>query len=259
MKRDDYILGLEYKDKKDYIRAKHFLEKSANNGNKNAMLDLAILFEYIFFNKENAVFWYKKAANSGSVRACYNLGLIYELEENYIEARDWYKRAGENDDYKSIKKLADYYYYGYGCDVDYDKARALYEKGAALDNNFYIEENAPCLYMLGYIFENGNGVQKDLDKAYELYASAAELDYFPAYEKLGDIYRDKGEYYRSEEKYKYASKNSSSAIFKLGLLYTLETPLKDFRLAKEKLEEAYNLGNSDAAVAIGDLYFNNFL
>lgn len=60
-----------------------------------------------------------------------------------------------------------------------NKANTNYEKGEFKEAIPYLNEaasrgNAKALYSLGYMYENGEGVDKDIDKAKEYYQLSAE-------------------------------------------------------------------------------------
>ena len=68
-----------------------------------------------------------------------------------------------------------------------------FEKGAELGN-------AESICMIGYIYEKGLGVKKDLKKAIEQYSKAGKMGYMKAYGNLGTLYAhnknmDKAEFY----------------------------------------------------------------
>lgn len=81
------ILGLIYISKKEYFLAKMYLEKSAQLGNSNSMYNLGLLYENgtgVTKDLNIAISWYEQAANSGSIIAYVNLGVIYASEKNFI-------------------------------------------------------------------------------------------------------------------------------------------------------------------------------
>ena len=62
------------------------------------------------------------------------------------------------------------YLTGMDIDQDLEKALSYFEYSAS-------KENAIGLYSLACMYENGQGVEADIDKAIELYKKAADLDH----------------------------------------------------------------------------------
>ena len=60
-------------------------------------------------DKEEAVKWYRKAAEQGYASAQYNLGNIYGngrgVKQDYVEAVKWYRKAADQGDADAIKAL----------------------------------------------------------------------------------------------------------------------------------------------------------
>jgi SEL1 protein len=73
-------------------------------------------------------------------------------------------------------KLGDYYYYGYGTDVDYQQAATHYKYATE------ISHNAQAMYNLAYMHENGLGLKRDIHLAkrfYDLASDTASEAYIP--------------------------------------------------------------------------------
>ncbi|ORX52063.1 HCP-like protein [Hesseltinella vesiculosa] len=77
----------------------------------------------------------------------------------------WSRSANQNNADARVK-MGDYYYYGIGTQVDFDKASACYKVAAEL-------ENSPmAMWNLGWMYENGVGVAKDFHLAKRTYDNA---------------------------------------------------------------------------------------
>ena len=81
------------------------------------------------------------------------------------EALTWYEKAAAQD-YPRAQYLVGYkYYYGWGYEKDYDKARLWFEKSA--------EQNYPAaLNHLGNMYADGIGVSQNYDEAIKLHRKA---------------------------------------------------------------------------------------
>ncbi len=50
------------------------------------------------------------------------------------------------------------------------------------------QDHAMALNNLGFLYEQGRGVNKDYKKAFDLYSKAADLDFIPALANVGHCY-----------------------------------------------------------------------
>lgn len=136
-----------------------------------------------FIDKTQALFWLEKIA-------CYDTSVIVDLENRYIygigceQSLENDKKAFNllsllegSDDSIAINNLAWLYEKGRGCEQDYTKAKVLYERSASLGS--YVSK-----YHLGVIYEEGFGVDKNIDEAISYYKAAAESGYEKAELKL---------------------------------------------------------------------------
>lgn len=189
------------------------------------------------------------------------------------------KRA-ENNDFDAMVELAHCYYLGDGVEVDDDKAFALFGKiiaidpnhvktirnlgcchrggyGTAVDNQKAIEyfskgcdfEDADCLWALAEYLYNGEYIEKDTKKAFELTLKAAEKGVHEAQEKLGEIYRE-GElvpqdYTEANKWFKLAAEqNNSNAYYWLASAYYNGLGVeKDLPKSSELWEKSAELGH----------------
>lgn len=105
---------------------------------------------------------YIEEANQGSLRAMYNIGIMYYTGElgaiNYLEAFKWYKKAAELGLPQAQFNLATMYDYGQGVAQDDKKAFEWYSK-ASLAGDELAQHN------LAYMYEYGQGVDQNLPLA----------------------------------------------------------------------------------------------
>src|SRR5689334_19108848 len=97
------------------------LEKSAENGDKIAMFNLANRYrdgEGTEKNLEKAFHWYQKAAENGEEKSMYILATCYDngegTEKNLEKAFHWYQKSAENGYEIAMFRLAVCYYNGEG-------------------------------------------------------------------------------------------------------------------------------------------------
>ena len=114
--------------------------------------------------------WYVKAAEGGDVESLLCLGdLFYQkegIEHSNAKAAEWFLKYIASPDREALNKSVCYYklghmyyYGGYGIEVSYAKAMDFFSKS---DSN-------GARYYLGWMYEHGQGVTKDLQRAIELY------------------------------------------------------------------------------------------
>jgi hypothetical protein len=101
-----------------------------------------------------------------------------ELNKSFI----WLKKSAELGFVKSMRKLAEYYYYGKGCIKDREKSLFWYKKSVD------IEPDSRACYMIGVHYRYGlGGVEKDYKTAAFWYRIAAKAFYKDAEMELKEI------------------------------------------------------------------------
>ena len=228
--KDDYDKGVDAYKRKDYKKALKYFVDIADSGIKNYIVfDVQGYLGYMYDNGyglnknyEQAVYYYRKAAEGGHPFGQYRLGWMYDtgngVEKDYQQAVNWYRKAAEQ---------------GY----------------------------APGQYNMGSMYEHGAGVQKDIKKAKFWYKKAAEKNIPYAKDALerlrADVYNKRGIAHANKGKYDKAISDFDRAIeiqpkyakayFIRGLTYSkkgqYEKAISDFNKAIEinpKNSMAYN-------------------
>ena len=192
-----YYLGNYYEDgkyiKKNINKAVYWSRKSAEQNFDLAQNQMGCYYEigeYVEKNNVEAINMFKKAAEQNNGVAQNNLGLCHEYGKgtlkNISEAIKWYKKASKQDNCRAHCNLANCYKYNKGFeknDINVKIAFKLYHKA--------IEQGCICedtVYEYALCFENGEGIEKDLMKAFILYKKAADLDYPKACYKISEFY-----------------------------------------------------------------------
>ena len=182
---------------------------------------------------EQAIKWFRMAANQGHVQAQYNLGLMYDdayysgRHQNNKEAATWFMRAAERGhvqaQYKfglichsSIAVIRDDV--AAACWIEKAASQGLaeaqytmgcfYRDGIGVKVNYIAAEQwlqkaadhgrPEAIYDLGMIHYLKSAVPQDAQKAVKLFHKAAELDYKMACYQLGFIYAE-GRYVPKDE------------------------------------------------------------
>jgi TPR repeat protein len=136
-------------------------------------------------NLEEAVKWYRKAAEQENIQAQYYLGLCYANGEGVAkdptEAVKWYRKAAEQGLAEAQCYLGGCYANGYGVSKDFTEAVKWFRKAAE-------QGLAEAQFNLGGCYANGYGVSKDFTEAVKWYRKAAEQGLREAQFNLGGRY-----------------------------------------------------------------------
>jgi TPR repeat protein len=173
---------------------------------------------------DQAIFWYKKAAEQGDAEAQNHLGFMYEHfghmyefglmgEEGFEQAAYWYRKAAEQGHRDAQFQLSSMYEAGKGGEQDYqlsfdwlleasyrEHALALFCHGLFAEDCHHHEEAlvsyrkaaeqglAIAQYKLGTMYEHGLGIEKDLEQAVFWYRQAADREDADAQHNLAWLY-----------------------------------------------------------------------
>ncbi|KAG0941832.1 hypothetical protein G6F61_007980 [Rhizopus arrhizus] len=140
-------------------------------------------------DEESALLYYRMAAERGYEIAQSNVAYLLDpdkrlwdfmpllTKEKKVRDEDaeknaflYWSRSAHQNNVDARVKMCDYYYKGIGTKVNYEKAAACYRNAAE-------DYRSPLAYWnLGWMYENGVGVQKDLPLAKKAYDLALEYD-----------------------------------------------------------------------------------
>jgi TPR repeat protein len=138
-------------------------------------------------DENQAVLWYRKAAEQGDAEAQFELGFIYANGQGVPKddklALTWYSKAAEQGHKTAQNNLGAMYHNGQGVPRDYEQAIAWYRKAAD-------QGEAIAQFNLGYLYVNGQGVPQDAKQAAEWYQKAAEQGNASAQVKIGLMYNN---------------------------------------------------------------------
>jgi TPR repeat protein len=181
-KQYEFALGVP----QDNQQAVLWLQKSAEQGNVIAQVELAVVFDKLQ-DYAQALIWYRKAAEKGHPRAEYNLGLAYQngegVPKDMAQAVAWYRKAADHGDVVAQTYLGAMYEHGVGVPQDYPRAADWYRKAAETGL-------AEAQYGLGFLYLNGYGVPKDFNQATNWMRKAAEQGETKAQFNLGVSYHN---------------------------------------------------------------------
>ena len=155
----------------------------ANDGNIKAMYKVAVIYQNNEMYAE-AFNWFKKAAENGHTRAWFNLGMMYKNGEgtamNYEAAFNSFSKAAEKNDPSGEYAKGYMLFKGLGCKQDYEQAVALFKKGVYKEKGLYPGK----MYLYGICLRNGYGTAANADSAKYWLTKSAALGYSLAKDEL---------------------------------------------------------------------------
>lgn len=221
----------------------------AKAGKGLAQYNLAHIYQHGYGakqDKEKALYWYKKSAQSNTASVRYKIGRLFEsgkiLPKDLKQAFTHYQYAAEHGDPYGETNLALMYIQGKGTKQDIQKGISVAEKVA--ERGFVKAQ----LNLAGLYNSNYGGV-KDLAKAKYWYKRAVNENQHPlAQYKLGRIYYKEKDYLKAFEYLDLAvSNNNDDAMVMLAMLFDRGLGVEKNREKSIKLLEAAEaLGNKQA-------------
>jgi TPR repeat protein len=247
---------------KNLEEAVKWFRKAAEQGGAEAQCSLGVCYttgEGVAKDTTEAVKWYRKAAEQEYARAQFNLGLCYAKGEGVAkdstEAVKWYRKAAEQGGAEAQYNLGVCYATGEGVAKDSTEAVKWYRKAAE-------QGDARAQYSLGFCYANGEGVAKDTTEAVKWCRKAAEQGDALAQYSLGFCYANgEGVAKDSTEAVKWfrkaAEQGGAEAQYNLGVCYaTGEGIAKDTTEAVKWYRKAAEQGDARAQFSLGVCYAN---
>ena len=229
-----YMLGMIYEtighEESDLSKATHYYELAAKQDHPYALYALGInALEAERF--KDAVFYLEKAANQQYVLAAYTLAMYYhEKEPQYpLKAFEWFMVAAKQNHTEAEYYVGLYYQNAKGVPQNIEQAIQWYERAAIKENKNALYHLAMILikqerkdfvtvakllekaakldhpnaqYNLAVMYQKGDGVEQDMQKALFWYEKAAEANLAIAQYNLGMIYFEGSIVEKNEEKAK---------------------------------------------------------
>jgi TPR repeat protein len=220
-------------------------------------------------NYQQAVQWYRNAADQGDASAQYWLGVMYYkgqgVQQDYQQAVQWFRKAADQGHAWAQNWLGWMYDQGQVVQQDYQQAMQWYRKAA--DQGY-----ASAQYSLGWMYTNGHGVQQDYQQAAQWHRKAADQGDADAQYHLGHMYSEgqgvTQDYEQAVQWYRKAADQGSSRVqsgaqVSLGWYYmngfgNLPIDSINYKEAVYWNECAANNGDPEGFNNLGWLYENGF-
>lgn len=173
-----------------------YLLEAADKGEAKAYYELYHLYKNIKQDPEKSLYWAERAAENGYSFLAYDIAECYfngiGTEVNYQKAEKYY-REYIKDDHEDIWSnlsylpLAKCYLIDNSIGSDKYKDAYVYLKKAleaANDKEYCLHQKREIEYWIGYMFDNGLGVKRNLDEAFRHYSKSAELGFSKAQDEM---------------------------------------------------------------------------
>lgn len=233
-----------------YARAKKNFEKAKDMENGEAWYFLGTMLDEgksFAIDPEKAFKYVKRSAELGYQYANYKLGRMYDdgrgTQESLSNAFKSYRKAIKYDVADAYIAMGDLEYEGYASiaereynnresiwrDKRYDNALALYRRAEELGNK------ERC-FLLGYMYEKGQGTSTDYAKALHYYKISGENGDNKALYNIAQLYLDG----KGVPKDKIVAGEYLLEAAKLGnrdAINLLKSSFKDFRLSQDDIAE----------------------
>ena len=240
-----FNIAEEYKNKADYEQAIQWYKKAANLNCSEAMLTLCAIYYQsglkIKQDIKQSMYWLKKAASLNNVTALYLLGNLYYTGVNGVPKNDL-------EAYKLIKKALDIEKNING-NVKFnhnlsDNKRVV--QGVILDGKeVYHGMKAICLFILGKLCYSGENIEPNYQEAEKYLKEALDLGYSEAENELKKVKAKKNQEEFSNMSAMSASLNGMVSYF-----------TGKYKEAIPNLEKGANNGDVESMLFLGRIYID---
>jgi uncharacterized protein len=231
--------GYNFSQNGQHEDALYWYRKAAEKGNSNAQYELAIYYEKGRVVKQDyakAIYWYQLSADQGNANGEKGMGFVFQtgrgVKKDYKQAVYWYRKAAKNGDAEGQFLLARLYRKGKGVEKDFEKALYWLRKSANQGNR--LGQNG-----LGVSYRKGEGVKQSYEQAANWYHKAAEQGHPGAQKTLGELYANGNGVEQDYEKALYWSRKSAekgfrSAQYNVGFIFSRGLGVKQDMLIANK-------------------------
>ena len=246
----------------DYNEAVRWYRKAADQGIAYAQYALGVSYakgQGIPQSYIEAIRWFRKAADQGDARSQCDLGISYAsgfgVPQNDVEAVNWYRKAADQGDAFAQFNLGNMYLNGRGVPQNDIEAANWYRKAAD-------QGDTNAQFQLGWIYDNGKGVPKNDVEAVNWYRKAADQGDADAQFNLGNMHLNgrgvpKNDVEAVNWYRKAADQGNASAQYAVAVMYGngKGVPQNDVEAARW-CRKAADQGGVLAQTYLGNMYLN---
>lgn len=237
-------------------------QRLAEQGDAEAQYSLGVLFECGQGTDQDmykAVYWLEKSAKQGNLEAMQELIQIYGNEEYDVydknKSKSWErkydtaefircKKAAEQGDAFEQNILGDYYTEGKGIETDLEKADYWYKLALTGFKKAAEQGDARAQMKVAWCYYAGEGVQMDKHTAFVWYKKAAEQANNKAMKIVGDCYKTGDGVEQNETEYmlwytKAAKQGNQDALFTLTTI-AFKTSMDELTNTLADLKDSFN-------------------
>lgn len=222
--------NLKYNPEKGFLSCKKAAEEDAD---PKAMNMLAILYSDgigTVSNQEQALYWFKKAAEAGYVKAWFNVGTMYReglgTTQDFKKAFEYYSKGTALKATSSMFGKGYMLFKGFGCEQNYSQAFELFKESSQYGV-------VSSMYLLGICYRNGYGTSKDLIAAKQWLTKAANYGFKPAQNEMMEAEPEFTDYKETQKSY-----SKEKAVHQETIKETFE-PMKHQLKKPQELEGTY--------------------
>ncbi len=194
-------------------------------------------------NLRMGVAYFMEASMKNNLFGMLNMAKLYQeglgTDKNLDKARDLYNKAYAAGYTDAMVMCGDTYWEAtMGSQPDYEQALSCYQKA-------FFRRCPYAAYRLGWLYNEGLGVERDPQKAWEYYQQAVAMQYADAMADVGVFYRDgilvEQDYAKALEYLnKAAVKGNARAMYELYQMYLRgEGVSPNFSVAKDWLRKSF--------------------
>ena len=190
---DHYEDGLMAYAIGNYAAAGHEFMQAADVGNEGAEHMLMRMFSekkmYANDLAKETMKWTKKAAEKGVMQAQFALANQYSDQKSIKAAVAWYRKAANQGHAEAFLKLGLIYEHGAkGVQADADESSQMYQIAASEMDVFAQQGDADAQAMLAGMYQQGQGVKKNIAQALRWWEKSALQGHMQAQMSLGRLY-----------------------------------------------------------------------
>ncbi len=144
-------------------------------------------------NEQETIKWLIQAVRAGNSEAQNHLGFKYAMGKGVArddqEALRLYRQAAQDNNTKAINNLGVWYAVGRSVARNLQQARELFQQAIGAASDYHVD-NAIAMCNLGVLYAQGMGVNQSMEEAFKLFYKAAALDNPHAKFIIGKIYEE---------------------------------------------------------------------
>lgn len=239
---------------------------AAKEGDPEAQYKLAHEYHY-----GDEIEWYRSAAEQGHCEAQYGLGKFYMhgskgLKKDMRESEKWFRLSAEQGHAIAQYYMGEIYRCGLGVKRDYGEAakwhklsadQTITESMRSISKRWHRSFIAESRYLLGYMYEAGYGVEKNIEEALLWYKSSADEYNQSAMRRIAQEKYKKAEYEEAYQWYKKSGCEDSLVNMAEMHIYGLGCE-KSMDKAINLLVEAAKLNSELAMYKLSQIYIGEY-